>query len=262
MTAESAEVDLRVEDLHVRYGGVHAVQGISFAVRHQQVVALLGANGAGKSSTLNALAGSNPGSVSGLITLHGRRLARPRADRVARSGMILIPEGRQVFAPLTVEDNLRVGGYLQRSRRRLKGLLAEVYELFPILAERRNAPAGMLSGGEQQMLAFGRALMSQPRLILMDEPSMGLAPIMVDRVMSAITAMNERGVSILLVEQNAVAALRVASYAYVLERGQVVSSGEAARLSDDPIVAEAFLGTRSQPAAGAQSEAVPGAAEG
>lgn len=238
------EFDLEVEDLTIRYGGITAVNGVAFNVRNKQIVTLLGANGAGKSSTLTALAGSNVGSTSGSLTLFGQGLKPSRADRMIRLGVALVPEGRHVFAPLTVEENLQVGGYLLKSRRRVRTLITEIYELFPLLAERRHGSAGLLSGGEQQMLAFGRAMMSEPKLILMDEPSMGLAPILVDRVMAAIAAINERGASILLVEQNAVAALRVASYGYVLERGRIVRAGDSEVLSKDPAVAEAFLGLR------------------
>jgi branched-chain amino acid transport system ATP-binding protein len=159
---------------------------------------------------------------------------------------VLVPEGRRVIAPLTVEENLQLGGYRQRSRPRTRELLAECFELFPVLEERRGATAGLLSGGEQQMLAFGRALMADPKLILMDEPSMGLAPAMVDRVMGAVAAINQRGTSILLVEQNAVAALAVADQAYVLDQGRIARSGPAADIAADPIVAQAFLGLREE----------------
>lgn len=239
-----SDLDLSVTGLSVRYGGVLAVDGLSLRVRHGEVVAMLGANGAGKSSTLAALSGSSVGSVSGHIEVFGAVVSRQRAHRMNRRGVVLVPEGRRVFAPLSVEENLLLGGYSVRSRSRLRELLAEIYELFPVLADRRNGAAGLLSGGEQQMLAFGRALMSQPRLILMDEPSMGLAPVMVDRVMAAVRTINERGTSVLLVEQNAVAALGVASYAYVLERGRLVKSAPAADLAKDSTVADAFLGLR------------------
>jgi branched-chain amino acid transport system ATP-binding protein len=241
---DQGKADLVVEGLVVRYGGVQAVSDASFEVRAGQVVALLGANGAGKTSTLTSLIGANQGATSGSISALGKSTRRPRAATMARRGIALVPEGRRVFAPLSVEENLLVGGYTTK-RRRVRELVAEMYDLFPILGERRDSPAGLLSGGEQQMLAFGRAMMSEPRLILMDEPSMGLSPIMVDRVMGAITSINERGTSILLVEQNAYAALSVASYAYVLERGEIVRSGSSAELRQDPIVAEAFLGLRA-----------------
>jgi branched-chain amino acid transport system ATP-binding protein len=240
----SEPADLLVEDLAVRYGHVRAVEGISLRVERGSVVAVLGANGAGKTSTLRALSGSLRGSMSGRVELFGESIARRRADRIVRRGMVLVPEGRQVIAPLTVEENLLLGGYRQRSRSRLAELLEEAFALFPVLRERRGAPAGLLSGGEQQMLAFGRALMAEPRLILMDEPSMGLSPAMVDRVMEAVAAINGRGTSILLVEQNATAAFTVATHAYVLDQGRIVRGGSAAEVSADPIVVQAFLGLR------------------
>ena len=251
---------LTAENLTVRYGGVRAVEGVSLTVPAGQVVALLGANGAGKSSTLAALAGSSAGATSMSLAVFGQAVRRPRAHRMARIGVAFIPGGGEVFAPLTVHDNLLVGGYLTRSRARLRDLLDEVYGLFPVLRERRANFAGLLSGGEQRMLAFGRALMCEPRLILMDEPSMGLAPIMVDRIMAAVRGINERGTSILLAEQNAVAALRVSSHAYVLERGRVIRDASAADLAGDPIVAQAFLGLRDQDPDDAQSAGpAPGA---
>ena len=175
------KMDLVVDDLVIRYGHVVAVDDISFRVPSGATVSLLGVNGAGKSSTLSAVAGSCVGSVSGTVTTLGRP-ASTKAHRMARRGVALVPEGRQVFAPLSVEENLQIGGFRHRSRRRLRALTSEIYDMFPVLSDRKNGPAGLLSGGEQQMLAFGRALMSEPRLILMDEPSMGLAPVMVDKV--------------------------------------------------------------------------------
>jgi branched-chain amino acid transport system ATP-binding protein len=234
---------LVVEDLHVRYGHVTAVEGVSLLVEEGAVVAVLGANGAGKTSTLRAISGSLRGSASGRVALAGRSILRKRPHQLVQQGMVLVPEGRQVVAPLTVEENLQLGGYRQKPAR-VRELLAECYELFPVLRERRDGIAGLLSGGEQQMLAFGRALMADPKVILMDEPSMGLSPAMVDRVMGAVADINARGASILLVEQNATAALRVASFAYVLERGRIVRSGPAAEVAGDPVVAQAFLGLR------------------
>lgn len=238
------KVDLAVEDLVVRYGHVRAVEGVSLSVAHGSVVAVLGANGAGKTSTLRAISGSLRGSCSGSARLFGEQVLRKHAHRLVKRGMVLVPEGRQVIAPLTVEENLQLGGYRQRKRARAEELMTECYELFPILKERRSAHAGLLSGGEQQMLAFGRALMADPKLILMDEPSMGLAPAMVDRVMGAVAAINRRGTSILLVEQNAIAALAVADHAYVLDQGRIVRSGPASEVAADPIVVQAFLGLR------------------
>jgi branched-chain amino acid transport system ATP-binding protein len=237
---------LEVEDIHVRYGHVIAVDGVSVAVPEKSIVAVLGANGAGKSSLLGALAGICPGQVRGRVTLHGRPHRFRSAHRAVRDGMVLVPEGRRVFAPLTVAENLQVGGYARASRSGSRQTLQEVYDLFPVLHERRDVAAGLLSGGEQEMLAFGRALMSAPRVILMDEPSMGLAPIMVDRVMDALTAINERGISILVVEQNAAAVLRVAHQACVFAHGRVVRSGSAEAIRSDPVVARAFLGLHDE----------------
>lgn len=238
----SQDMALVVRDLFVRYGHVSAVEGVSLEVPSGATVAILGANGAGKSSTLGALSGSSVGSVTGEIELFGTAVKAKSAHHMARLGVSLVPEGRRMFAPLTVEENLLLGGYRHRSMKRTRQLVTEAYDLFPILAERSNAMAGLLSGGEQQMLAFGRAMMADPKLILMDEPSMGLAPIMVDKVFEAIKQINSRGTSILLVEQNAAAALNCASYAYVLRQGQIVHSGSSQDMRENPVVAHAFLG--------------------
>jgi branched-chain amino acid transport system ATP-binding protein len=233
---------LEIRDVKVRYGHVIAVDGVSLSVEANSVVAVLGANGAGKTSLLNALAGVCPGQVSGSIALFGQERPFRSAHRTAREGMVLVPEGRRVFSPLSVEENLLVGGYASRLRAKSRETLGEIYDLFPNLKARRSVPAGLLSGGEQQMLAFGRALMGTPRLILMDEPSMGLAPVIVDRVMDGLKLINQRGISILVVEQNAAAVLRAADYAYVFAGGRVMSSGTAEDVKKDPVVAKAFLG--------------------
>lgn len=233
---------LKIDGLSVRYGHITAVASVSLELPAGAIVAVLGANGAGKSSTLGAVAGSVKAHVSGDVRLFGERVSGRPSHRIVARGMVLVPEGRRVIAPLTVEENLLLGAYRQRSRKTVRSKLAEVHELFPVLRERRGSPAGLLSGGEQQMLAFGRALMADPRVILMDEPSMGLAPAMVDRVIDAVRAINGLGKSVLLVEQNAVAALRVASHAYVLDRGRTASSGSAETMRSDPVVAEVFLG--------------------
>ncbi len=242
MSTEQAA--LEVERLSVRYGHVNAVTNLSLVVPAGGVVTVLGANGAGKSSTLRALSGAIKASVTGEVRLFGESVLGKSAHRVVARGMVLVPEGRRVVAPLTVEENLLLGGYRQRSRGRLRELLADCYELFGVLHERRDQPAGLLSGGEQQMLAFGRAVMADPKVILMDEPSMGLSPLMVDRVMEAVGALNRRGTSILLVEQNANASFAVASVAYVLDQGHVVRSGPVDEVRSDPIVVAAFLGLR------------------
>lgn len=237
---------LEIEDVRVSYGHVRAVDGVSLAVPERSIVAVLGANGAGKSSLLSAIAGVCPGQVSGRLSLYGEPRRFRSAHRTVRDGLVLVPEGRRVFAPLSVEENLLVGAYTRGRGKASKRTREEVYELFPILHTRRDVPAGLLSGGEQEMLAFGRALMSSPRLILMDEPSMGLAPIMVDRVMDALTAINERGISILVVEQNAAAVLRVVHQACVFAHGRVVRAGSAESIKCDPVVAKAFLGLQDE----------------
>ena len=236
----------RRRGLSVRYGHVNAVRDVSLQVGHGEVVAVLGANGAGKSSTLRAISGAAKASITGEVRLFGERVLGRRAHSLVARGMVLVPEGRQMIAPMTVEENLLLGAHRLRSRSRRGELLEEVFELFPVLRERRRQVSGLLSGGEQQMLAFGRAFMSDPRLILMDEPSMGLSPLMVDRVMDAVREFNRRGRSILLVEQNAHAALGVASRVYVLDQGHIVRSGPAAEVGADPIVAQAFLGLREE----------------
>lgn len=241
-----AQPALELQDVTIRYGLVTAVDGVSLSVDQNGIVAVLGANGAGKTSLLTALAGVCPGQVSGRVTLFGDAKSFRAPHKVVRDGMVLVPEGRRVFAPLTVEENLLLGAHTRRKRAVVNSAVADVYELFPILKERRAVPAGLLSGGEQQMLAFGRALMSNPRLILMDEPSMGLAPIMVDRVMEALTTINSRGISILVAEQNAAAVLRVATHAYVFSNGRVVRGGPADAVRSDPIVAKAFLGRHAE----------------
>jgi branched-chain amino acid transport system ATP-binding protein len=219
---------LEVRNLHVRYGPVQAVQGIDLRVSDGEIFVLLGANGAGKSSTLRALAGVIR--RHGEVRWDGKDLSRAAAYQVARSGVTLVPEGRRIFNPLAVEENLRLGGYARRGRRWADEELERVYAMFPILKERRSGKAGLLSGGEQQMLAFGRALMSGPRLIMMDEPSMGLAPAIVDVVM---------------VEQNAAVALAIADRAAVLERGLITAAGQADALRNDPVVLRAFLGDKA-----------------
>jgi branched-chain amino acid transport system ATP-binding protein len=233
---------LEVRDVTVRYGLVTAVDHVSLQVPEDGIVAVLGANGAGKTSLLTALAGVCPGHVEGEVDLFGERSSFRRPHKVVRDGVVLVPEGRRVFAPLTVEENLLVGAVTRRSRAAVRAGVTEMYELFPILGDRRALPAGHLSGGEQQMLALGRALMSQPRLVLLDEPSMGLAPIMVDRVMDAVKEISTRGIAILVVEQNAAAVLRVATEAYVFANGRAVRHGTADDIRSDPVVAKAFLG--------------------
>lgn len=225
----------------VHYGRVRAVDGVELTARAGRVHVLLGANGAGKSSTMLATCGTvRP--TGGRVLLNGMDVTGKRAWQVARAGMVLVPEGRRIVAPLSVEENLLLGGYSNRSAASRSRTLAEVYEMFPVLAERRSAPGGLLSGGEQQMLAFGRALMADPRVILLDEPSMGLAPVMVDTVMAAVRRIADRGIAVAMVEQNATA-LDIADEASVLEQGRIVLSGPPAEIGDDPRLEGAFLGS-------------------
>ncbi len=233
---------LSVTDLHAGYGAIRAIEGISFDVPAGAAITLIGANGAGKSTTLNTISGViRP--KAGRIVFDGRDITGWRADRVAALGLLQVPEGRQVLAPLTVEENLLMGAYLRRDGE-IEADLRQLYEQFPRLAERRTQTAGSLSGGEQQMLAIGRALMGRPKLLMLDEPSLGLAPLNVRDVFRLITEIKARGTTLLLVEQNARKALEIADYAYVLEGGRVAAAAPAAVLRDDPAVVAAYLGTR------------------
>jgi len=234
---------LTVENLHTYYGAIAAVRGVSFEVPTGAVVALVGANGAGKSTTLNTISGLLA-PRAGTVRFDGRDVTGWRADRVAALGLIQVPEGRQVLAPLTVEENLLLGACRRRDREIAADLLA-TYARFPRLDERRHQISGSLSGGEQQMLAIGRALMARPRLLMLDEPSLGLAPLLVQEVFRIVADLKAGGATILLVEQNARQALQVADYAYVLENGLIAQAGPAAALRDDPRIVEAYLGKRS-----------------
>ncbi|GAA3759262.1 ABC transporter ATP-binding protein [Plantactinospora mayteni] len=231
---------LEIKDLHVRYGKIEAVRGVSLDVTPGKVTLVLGANGAGKSSTLKAAAGLEP-PVRGSVRLDGDDITRLAPHKVVRRGVVLVPEGRRVFSPLTVAENLRLGGYTA-PKQAYDETLARVHEMFPILADRANGAAGLLSGGEQQMLAFGRALMSQPRVMLMDEPSMGLAPVVVDSILAKVREMADSGIGILMVEQNADAGLDVADHVVAIARGEVVFSGVAGDARSHASVLRAFLG--------------------
>ncbi len=232
---------LEVTNLHVSYGGVLAVREVSLKVMPNQVVSVLGANGAGKSSTVRAICGATPSTADSVRYL-GREHARRRAYKMARIGLVLVPEGRKIIGPLKVEENLLLGGFTVGGRRKLAKSLEEIYELFPILRTRKDVPGGLLSGGEQQMLAIGRAMMSKPKLIVMDEPTMGLAPIMVDTVMETIGRIAATGVSILMVEQNVAASMPVSDYIYVLEQGRVAYEGIPTDALQNTEIVEAFLG--------------------
>jgi branched-chain amino acid transport system ATP-binding protein len=231
---------LVVEDLKSRYGRIEALHGVSFEIADGEIVALVGANGAGKTTLLRAISGVQPIS-SGRVRLRGQRIERLPAHARVALGIAQVPEGRQVFAPLSVEDNLRLGGWT-RPVAELDSSLASVFAMFPMLVDKRYAPAGSLSGGQQQMLAVGRALMAKPQLLLLDEPSMGLAPILVDQILDAVVALKQRGLTVLLVEQNARAALSIADRGYVVETGRITASGRGSELLADPRVQSAYLG--------------------
>ena len=231
---------LKVEDLHVYYGSIHAIKGVSFEVNEGEIVTLIGANGAGKSTTLNTVAGLlKP--RHGHITFEGNQVAGMSASKIVPHGMALCPEGRRVFQQMTVRENLEMGGYT-RPAGEISASIDDVFERFPRLKERHKQIAGTLSGGEQQMLAMGRALMSKPRLLMLDEPSMGLAPLLVEQIFDIIGELNRAGTTILLVEQNAQMALSIAHRAYVLETGNIVKSGIADDLMHDDDVRKAYLG--------------------
>ncbi|WP_031167109.1 ABC transporter ATP-binding protein [Streptosporangium canum] len=232
---------LEIHGLDVHYGGVHALRGLSLTVAPGEIVALLGNNGAGKTTTLSAVSGLVR-STAGKVDFDGRDITREKPHKIAERGLVHVPEGRRVFSTLTVHENLQLGGYLVRDQAEIRKRIERVYELLPRLAERRAQQGGTLSGGEQQMLAIGRALVTGPRLLLLDEPSMGLAPLVVASVMELIAGINAEGTSVLLVEQNATAALKIAHRGYVIENGECVLDGPAADLREDPRVVEAYLG--------------------
>ena len=232
---------LKIDDLRVSYGGIEAVKGISMEVPERKIVTLIGANGAGKSTTLRTIAGLvKP--AHGRIHLQGEDITGLNPDRIVSKGITLVPEGRRVFPDLTVLENLKVGAYLRNDS--IEDDLKWVYELFPRLQERSWQPAGTLSGGEQQMLAVGRALMSRPKIMMMDEPSLGLAPIVVQGIFDIIREINRQGVTILLIEQNANMALKIADLAYVMETGNITRSGTGQELLNDESIKEAYLGKK------------------
>lgn len=232
---------LGIKDLHVFYGAIHALKGISLTVADGELVSLIGANGAGKTTTLHAISGLLP-AASGSILLDGTDLQKVPANTIIGLGMAHVPEGRHVFARMTVEENLRMGAYILRDQKRISENLERVYGHFPRLKERRRQLAGTLSGGEQQMLSTGRALMTDPKIVLMDEPSMGLSPLLVKEIFSIIQELHKSGITILLVEQNAKMALAVSDRAYVLETGTISMEGPAAELAADDRVRKAYLG--------------------
>ena len=232
---------LELKDLQVAYGGIQAVKGIDLSVEQGELVCLIGANGAGKTTTLKGITGLQP-IKSGKIHYAGEDITGRPAFQLVRKGLSMVPEGRGVFGALTIEENLAMGAYARDDRAAIKDDVERVFGLFPRLKERRKQTAGTLSGGEQQMLAMGRALMSRPKLLLLDEPSMGLAPLMVQKVFETVVAVSKEGVTILLIEQNAKLALEVSSRGYVMESGEITLQGKAKQLLSDPKVRAAYLG--------------------
>ena len=234
---------LKIKDLHVSYGGIKALRGVDLEVPDGKIVTLIGANGAGKSTTLRTISGLVK-AESGSITYDGKELLGLSINKILEQGIAQSPEGRRVFPNLTVLENLKIGAYLRKDRDGIEKDVRWIYELFPRLEERHWQPAGTLSGGEQQMLAVGRALMSRPKLLMMDEPSLGLAPLVVQGIFDIIRTINRQGVTVLLIEQNANMALKIADYAYVLETGCITKSGTGAVLLADESIKEAYLGKR------------------
>jgi len=233
---------LELKDVVVTYGRIIALQGISLRIPDGEIVSIIGANGAGKSTTINAISRMVP-ITSGSVTLNGSELSIP-PHRIVKKGIVQVPEGRRVFSSISVRENLILGGYLIRDLKKLERKIEEQYRRFPILGERRNQPAGTLSGGEQQMLAIARALMSEPKVLLLDEPSLGLSPLLVKEIFELIVDLKKNGLTILLVEQNAQKALAISNYAYVLETGRIVAEGTCGQLLGNPVVEEAYLGIK------------------
>ena len=236
---------LKIENLFVNYGGINALRGISLEVQDGEIVTLIGANGAGKSTTLRTITGLVK-AASGSVVWNGEEMIGKSIDAIFKSGIAMVPEGRRVFSDLTVLENLQIGAYLRKDKEEIDKDIEWVYSLFPRLKERYWQYAGTLSGGEQQMLAVGRALMSRPKLMMMDEPSLGLAPLVVQDIFSIIKEINRQGVTILLIEQNANMALRIADRGYVLETGQISMTGTGLELLNDESVKAAYLGTKKR----------------
>ena len=232
---------LEVRNLHVYYGKIHALRGVSLNLAKDKIVSLIGANGAGKTTTLNAISGIL-GMTEGDVVLEGESLKELAANKVVAKGVVQVPEGRRIFARMTVAENLRLGAFLNKDKNWIADTQARVLDMFPVLKERFGQTAGTLSGGEQQMLAIARGLMADPRVLLLDEPSMGLAPMLVQRIFDTVLEIRKQGVAILLVEQNAFQALQIADYGYVMESGELVLEGPGADLLANPQVKEAYLG--------------------
>jgi branched-chain amino acid transport system ATP-binding protein len=241
MTESTAKVLLRVSNLRVAYGGIQAVKGVSFEVREGELVSLIGANGAGKTTTLKAITGTQP-AAGGEIEFMGRSTRGQGPWLLVEQGLVMVPEGRGVFSRMTITENLQMGAFVRNDEKEIAGDIDRVFGIFPRLKERRNQLAGTMSGGEQQMLAMGRALMARPKVLLMDEPSMGLSPIMVDKIFEVVNDIHRQGTTILLVEQNASRALQLAQRGYVMDSGEVTMTGDAQALLADPKVRAAYLG--------------------
>jgi branched-chain amino acid transport system ATP-binding protein len=237
----AGQVMLKVTGLRVAYGGIQAVKGISFEVREGELVSLIGANGAGKTTTLKAITGTQP-VAAGEIEFMGRSIRGQGPWELVRQGLVMVPEGRGTFTRMTITENLQMGAFVRNDDKQIELDIDKVFGIFPRLKERRHQLAGTMSGGEQQMLAMGRALMAKPKVLLMDEPSMGLSPIMVDKIFEVVNEIHQQGTTVLLVEQNASRALQLASRGYVMDSGEVTMSGEAKALLSDPKVRAAYLG--------------------
>lgn len=233
---------LEISGLNARYGGISALRDVSMSVPKGAVVALLGSNGAGKSTLLSSIMGSMEGTIAGSVRFEGEEVRGKSPADMVRRGVAMAPEGRQIFSDLTIDENLRMGAYLRRDTAGIRSDRDRVFALFPRLQERHSQHAGTLSGGEQQMLAIGRALMSRPKLLLLDEPSLGLAPLFIAQIMKIISEINASGIAVMLVEQNARQALRVSTEGYVIEKGSIALRGRASDLSRDPSVTAAYLG--------------------
>ena len=232
---------LEIENLHVFYGQIHALHGVSLSVDEDEIVTLIGANGAGKTTTLGAISGVLP-AAEGEVLLDGRPLGKIMPHDIVRLGIVQVPEGRRIFGRLSVEENLGMGAFVRKDKDGVRASLERVMEMFPVLKERMGQVAGTLSGGEQQMLAMARGLMSRPRVLLLDEPSMGLAPMLVEQVFSAVRQVRDQGVPVLLVEQNAFMALQIADRGYVMETGQITLAGSSTELLENEDVKRAYLG--------------------
>ncbi|KLU60077.1 high-affinity branched-chain amino acid transport ATP-binding protein LivF [Peptococcaceae bacterium CEB3] len=236
-----SEIALALSNLETYYGKIHALKGISLEVPQGKIVTLLGSNGAGKSTTLKTISGLVQ-AASGTVEFYGRNITKEKAHNIVAMGLIHVPEGRRIFKDLTVRENVELGGFTLKDEKLRRKRVEHVFEIFPRLRERQKQSGGTLSGGEQQMLAIGRAMMTEPKVLLLDEPSMGLAPLIVQEIMRIIQKLNSEGTTVLLVEQNAKIALKLAAYGYVLETGQIVMDGDSARLRQDERIVKAYLG--------------------